>query len=249
MPSPRPRTRIYTPQDLCAGATHVFDREQAAYLTKVLRLKSGAEIGLFNARDGEWRAQLTIAGSRVASAIVGHKMMEPEKGQGPTLAFAPIKKTPLEWLMVKATELGVETLQPLLTDYTHADMPKADRLQSLLIEATEQCERCRIPHLAAPARLSDWLQQESPQSIWAALEVGEAKDVRDLAGTTAPGAILVGPEGGFSTQEIQTLTAHPGVIPIGLGPRILRAETAGLALLTLAQLAAGDFADRPPFRA
>ena len=249
MAQTRPKTRLYTPQDLSAGRVIVFDRPQSAYLIKVMRLRPGAEVGLFNGEDGEWRAQLAIAGSRAVEAVIQTQLCLPEPKTGPTLAFVPLKKAPMEWLLTKATELGVARFQPLITDFGQAQaLPKEDRLATLLQEAAEQCERCTVPEVRPPQHFGPWL--EGAERVLAAVEAGEALDAR--AWMQAPGVVpdqlLIGPEGGFSGAELAALAGHPGVICLNLGARILRAETAGLSLLTLAQVASGEFMGRPSFR-
>ena len=244
----RPRTRIYHAQDLSKGGQIAFSREEAAYFSKVLRLKSGAEVGLFNERDGEWRVALQVHSPREIIGQIGSQVCAAEPNTGPCLAFAPIKKVPLEWILVKATELGVSTLQPVITDHTQAELTRPDRLEVLLKEATEQCERCRIPELMVPLPLADWLAKAGP--VLVAVEAGLALGAKTwLAnGKPVPANLLVGPEGGFSGKELEHLAQAPHVEAINLGPRILKAETAALSLLTLAQAKAGEFEARPGFR-
>ncbi len=241
----RPRTRLYCPQDLGPDTVPLFDRAQMTYLVKVLRLKSGASIGLFNERDGEWAALLQVGGARHLSATMQGQICAAEPATGPVLAFAPIKKTPLEWLLIKATELGARHLQPVVTDHSQATLGRVDRLRGLLVEATEQCERCTLPSLAAPVPLRAWLPQAG--RVWIGAEAGPvASDA--MPAKAPPDAVLVGPEGGFSATELALFAQTPDLTRVSLGPRILRAETAGLSLLVLAQLAAGEFAKRPAFR-
>ena len=244
----RPRTRLYVPQALRSGGTISFTREQAAYLTKVLRLKSGAEVGLFNGNDGEWCGVLDVASPRAVAAQLTSQLCAVEAETGPVLAFALIKKVALEWLVTKATELGVAALQPLVTDHSHADLGRVQRLELLVREACEQCERCRPPTLYDPQQFETWVAACPP--TLAAVEAGPGGDARAwLAGRPAGvRALLIGPEGGFSARERARLAAHPNVTCLTLGPRILKAETAGLTLLTIAQLANPDFAARPAFR-
>ncbi len=245
MAQTRPRTRLYCPQDLGPGVAPVFDRAQAAYLTKVLRLKDGAWIGLFNGHDGEWAARLRAHGPRRLSALVQDQVCAPEPSVGPVLAFAPIKKMPLEWLLIKATELGVRQVQPVLTDHSQATLGRLDRLTGLLREAAEQCERCTIPGLASPVPLRAWLPQAG--RMWVGAEAGPV-DSGVIPATAPPDAVLVGPEGGFSAEELALFARTPSLTRVSLGPRILKTETAGVSLLVLAQLAAGEFTKRPAFR-
>ena len=171
----------------------------------------------------------------------------PEPENGPTLAFAPIKRAPLEWMLIKATELGASRLQPLITDHTQADLSRLDRLQALLIEAAEQCERCRLPQLEPIQDLKIWLAGQ--QQVLVAAEAGEARSASDLFQAEAlPSTLLIGPEGGFSLQELEAFAAHRGVLSVNLGPLILKAETAALALMTLYQAASRAWEARPAFR-
>ena len=223
------------------GQSLPFDRDQAAYLTKVLRLKTGAEIGLFNAEAGEWRVSLTVDGPRQVIGTVGAQVCVPEPPSGLILAFAPIKKAPLEWMITKATELGVDAFQPLITDHTQADLGRPDRLETMMVEAAEQCERCRVPTLLPAQAFADWLP--TAQNVVAAVEAGQAGDIRDVRGDAT---LLIGPEGGFSAAEFAAL--GEAATCVSLGPRILKAETAALALITSVSLARGDFSARPDFR-
>lgn len=243
---PRPRTRLYHPEILQAGQNLTFDRDQAAYLTKVLRLKTGAEIGLFNGQSGEWRAHLEVAGPRAVSAQVGDQVCAAEPAQGPTLAFVPIKKTPMEWLLIKATELGVAALQPLMSDHGQAGLDRPERLQILLQEAAEQSERCHLPAILPLQSLRDWVGAAGP--VLVAAEAGQAESPGSLLNGPVPQNLLIGPEGGFSPQEIQMFADMPHIRCLSLGPQILKAETAALTLLTLVQAARGHFDDRPGFR-
>jgi len=248
MAAPRPRTRLYCRFPLLADQTVRFDRDQAAYLTKVLRLKTGAEVGLFNEQAGEWRAVLHVEGARTVQAQIGGLVMAPEPATGPTLAFAPIKKAPLEWLLIKATELGVRALQPVITDHTQAKLERPERLRLLLQEAAEQTERCRLPELHEPMALAPWLEQAGP--VLVAAEAGQAVGPKALLLTKGPPpqTLLIGPEGGFSPAELADFATREAVTCLSLGPQILKAETAGLALLTLAQLAHNHFEQHPAFR-
>ena len=224
-----------------------LDRDQAAYLGKVLRLKTGAQIGLFNETVGEWHAALHWQGKRDVVATIAAQVCVAEPDIGPTLAFAPLKKTPLEWLVVKATELGVGALQPVISDYTQGELTRVERLTLLLTEATEQSERCRVPRLLPPQKLLPWLDQAG--QVVVAAEAGQVRDAKDWVATgKKPQALLVGPEGGFSPAELERFAQMPRLTCLNLGPRILRAETAALSLLTLTQFAHGDFIDRPAFR-
>ena len=247
MAATRPKTRLYCAQDLSQGQLLILEKDQASYLTKVMRLRDGATVGLFNGQDGEWAATLDTSVKRVVTAQIIEQVCPPEPRTGLTLAFAPIKKTPLEWLLVKATELGVDALQPVITQYTQGDIARPDRLESLVMEACEQSERCTVPAILPSIGFDAWLAQV-PCALVAA-EAGAAMDAKALR--TADfrfDQVMIGPEGGFSAGELALMDAAPTVQPLNLGPRILRAETAGVALLTLAMLESDQFTLRPAFR-
>ena len=241
MAQQRPRTRLHRQGEFHAGQDLPFDRDQAAYLTKVLRLRTGAQIGLFNAAAGEWRVTLRVDGPRQVVGTVGAQVCVAEGPSGLTLAFAPIKKAPLEWMITKACELGIDAFQPLLTDHTHGELGRPDRLETMMAEAAEQCERCRVPTLLPVKAFADWLPKAG--NLVAAVEAGQAGDIRDVTGDCT---LLIGPEGGFSAAEIAALAA--AATCVSLGPRILKAETAALALITGVSIARGDFTARPDFR-
>lgn len=247
MAQTRPKTRLHHAQDLRAGGQIAFSKDQAAYLTKVMRLKSGAEVGLFNGEDGEWRTRLIVEGPRHVVGQIEGQVCVAEPADGPTLAFAPIKRAPLEWMLIKATELGVSRLQPVITDHTQADLSRLDRVQALLIEASEQCERCRLPMLEPAKPLQRWLSEQG--QVLVAAEAGEAQAVASLYQVEAiPRTLLIGPEGGFSASELESFASHPGLMSLNLGPLILKAETAALSLLTLYQAASKNWDARPAFR-
>ena len=245
MAANRPRTRIYTEEQLFSKKVFKFRRDQAFYLTKVLRLKSDATVGLFNGRDGEWVTLLEVNGAREVIGTILDQLCLPESSTGLTLAFSPIKKAPLEVLLIKATELGAQTLQPVITEYTNAELGRLDRLKSLLVESAEQCERCTIPALKAPLPLAEWVSVA--RDVWVAKEAGPVHSTEDI-NERVPKALLVGPEGGFSPGELQLFEDNQLFTQVNLGPRILKSETAGIALMTLAQLARGQFDTRPAFR-
>ena len=241
MRAKRPRTRLYQAGDFQVGQILRFHREQAAYLTKVLRLKTGAGIGLFNTAAGEWHATLTIEGSRQVTAIIDRRICESEGPSGLILAFAPIKKIPLEWMIIKATELGIDAFQPIITDHTQAELGRLDRLKTLMIEASQQCERCRVPTLLPAQQFEPWAMKVN--DLIAALEAGRAGDIRQVKGGKT---LLVGPEGGFSAREIAILEEKATCV--SLGYRVLKAETAALSLIAGVAIARGDFMQRPDFR-
>jgi 16S rRNA (uracil1498-N3)-methyltransferase len=232
--------RLYVDEALAAGATLTLEGAPANYLANVLRLQAGAGVKLFDDRSGEWLGELVEVGrKRVAVALKQH-LRPREPVPDLWLLFAPIKRGRIDWLVEKATELGVARLMPVLTRRTIVDRLNLERLRAHSIEAAEQCERTALPELDAPVALDralrDW---PADRALYFADEGGGAP----LAATAAPGpgAILVGPEGGFTEGEREAIRAVRQARPVSLGPRILRADTAAVAAISLWMAAAGDW--------
>ena len=233
---PRALPRLYVDQPLGLGAPVVLTAKPAHYLANVLRLGEGAELLLFDGRSGEWRAVIRTAAKKQLILEVLAQTRPPEDLPPLTLAFAPIKRAPLEWLVEKATELGVATLQPVVTRRTVVERLNPERLAAIAIEAAEQCGRTRLPLLLDPLPLAKLLAQ--PGMLLFADETGGVPLL--TACKPGPTTILIGPEGGFTPEERDAVLAA-GATGIGLGPRILRAETAALAAATLYMAGAGDW--------
>ena len=233
---PRALPRLYVDQPLGLGAPVVLTAKPAHYLANVLRLGEGAELLLFDGRSGEWRAVIRTAAKKQLILEVLAQTRPPEDLPPLTLAFAPIKRAPLEWLVEKATELGVATLQPVITRRTVVERLNPERLAAIAIEAAEQCGRTRLPLLLDPLPLARLLAQ--PGTLLFADETGGVPLL--TACKPGPTTILIGPEGGFTPEERDAVLAA-GASGIGLGPRILRAETAALAAATLYMAGAGDW--------
>lgn len=239
--------RLYAADtDLAEGASVALPAPQAHYLRSVMRRGPGDMVVLFNGRDGEWQAEidtLTKAGATVLCRACLRPQPEGE-ANGPWLLFAPLKRGPVDLLAEKATELGAARLQPVVTRFTTAARVNATRLRSVTIEAAEQCRRLSVPDMADPlplARLGDGWPADRPLFVLA--ERGEAPPAAAAfaAHAGAPAALLVGPEGGFADSELDGLRHLPFVSFVRLGPRVLRAETAAIAGLTLWQALAGDW--------
>jgi len=228
--------RLHSPAELTAGAHLRLDHRAAHYLAKVMRAESGDVVRLFNARDGEWRAELAVA-KRDVTATALARVRPPAAEPGPTLAMAAIKRARLELVVEKATELGVAEIRPLATARAVVDRVNHDRLAAIATEAAEQCERLTVPAIA-PLRPLDAVLAEriSDRPLYAAVERADATALAAAVAAHGAGDLLIGPEGGFTAAERAALAATPGVVAVSLGPRILRAETAaiaGLALLAL----------------
>ncbi|MEL6664694.1 MAG: 16S rRNA (uracil(1498)-N(3))-methyltransferase [Pseudomonadota bacterium] len=239
--------RIYSPEPLVQGQEISLPADQSRYLTRVMRLEAGVIVRVFNGEDGEWRCAL--AGSPKSATLVPNEQVRPQfMGPDLMLLFAPIKKARTDFIVEKATELGVRSIQPVFTDYCQTNRVRIDRFESLAIEAAEQTERMDIPSVhearALPKLLSEWDSDRllifCDESSQAAPIETYSKQLREK-----PAAILIGPEGGFSPKEREMLRSLEFVIPITLGPRILRAETAVVSALTLWQSLVGDWQKAP----
>lgn len=247
--------RLYVPDALDAGAVVASGEGDAHYLTRVMRLKPGAPVRLFNGRDGEWAARLTQAAKRRVELTVAARLRVQAAEPAVALAFAPIRKTRLDFLIEKAVELGVSALHPVVTERTQAPRPRRDRLEARIKEAAEQCERLTLPALADPAPLAAFLDAwPAERPLYACLEAGAARALAEALASretkdVSPPGFVTGPEGGFSPRELALLRERPFVTPVGLGPRVLRAETAALVALAVWQGVRGDGAQRPPARA
>lgn len=235
---PKSLPRLFVRSPLAEGARIDLDAGQANYLGNVMRLGEGAELLAFDGSSGEWIARIAEAGKKRMALAVGRRTREPETISDVWLAFAPVKRNQTDWLVEKATELGVARLIPVMTRRTIAERVKLERLEAIAIEAAEQCGRTRLPAIEAPVQLAQLLKQGGRQLYFADEGGGDP-----AASTFKPGAatILVGPEGGFTDEERAAIRAVPTAVPISLGPRILRAETAALAALTAYMAVAGDW--------
>lgn len=243
--SDRPKIRLYVDHPLGPGQTVDLSRDQANYLFNVMRLGAGAEVALFNGRDGEWRGCVAEAGKRGGSLVCADQtaplMLPPDLW----LLFAPIKKARTDFIVEKATEMGAARIVPVQTDFTNAERIRQDRLQAHAIEAAEQCGGTFVPAVDDLQRLDavlrDWPEGRRLILCDEARAGGAAVLPHAQGASGAAWAILIGPEGGFSDAERARLHALPYVTTIALGPRILRADTAAVAALTLFQTVLGDW--------
>lgn len=248
----RTEARLFVRDTLATGAQLALERGQAHYLAHVLRLAPGATVAVFNGRDGEWRAAIESLAKNGAILAVQAQLREQRVEPDLWLVFAPVKRAPLDYLVQKATEMGVSELVPAITRRTVVERVRRERMEANAIEAAEQCERLTVPHIrdATPlARILDgW---PGGRRILLCAEAGQVDPIRvvlEKLGTAEPCAILTGPEGGFEKTELDALRKLPFVTAVGLGPRILRADTAALAALACWQSALGDWRLRPAGR-
>jgi len=234
-----PQIRLFVDLPFEKGAPLPLREEQGHYLMHVMRLGEGAQIHVFNGRDGEWLA--TFMPHKKRSHIVLESQVKPQKEtRGPGLIFSPIKPKRLEFLIEKATELGVQNLYPILMDHTSFGRIKSDKIESYAIEAAEQSERLDVPQIHGMEKLTVLLKNWDPAHpiIWAA-ERGDhppLKSAIESLQNQNPPTFLIGPEGGFSPKEIEMLMNLTHVHPVSLGESVLRAETAALLCLGAFQI-------------
>lgn len=236
---PKSLPRLFVRQPLNEGAALQLDGGQANYLGNVLRLGVGAQLLVFDGVSGEWLARIADAGKKRMTLSVDQKTREPETIPDVWLAFAPVKRTQTDWLVEKATELGVARLIPVMTQRTVAERVRLDRLEIITIEAAEQCGRTRVPQIVEPLPLRKLIDELGPARHLYFADEGGGEPIASTF-VEGPALILVGPEGGFTEEERQ-LVRGSGASPISLGPRILRAETAALAALASYMAIAGDW--------
>jgi 16S rRNA (uracil1498-N3)-methyltransferase len=248
--------RLYVQEALAQGARFAADTRAAHYLLNVLRRGEGDPLRLFNGRDGEFEARIAEAGKRRLVLDVRARSRAQEAGSDLWLCFAPLKKDAVDFLIEKGTELGVDRFLPVLTAHTTNRSVNQTRLSAVATEAAEQCERLTVPEVAEPMTLeamrTSW---PNGRRLLVCAEAGLATPIAEsLQGLTADVsisnrfAILCGPEGGFQQDELDRLRKLDFVTAVGLGPRVLRAETAALAALAAFQAIFGDGAKRPPQR-
>lgn len=235
--------RLFVPQDLAPGYGVVLTLDQSRYLTSVMRQAIGAQVALFNGRDGEWAATLTETGKRGSLLKVDEQVRPMSLGPDLDLVIAMVKRGRIETIVEKAAELGVRRVRLAVTRRTNVDFVKLGRLDAIAMEAAEQTGRLDVPTVEDPVKLSEILDGWDPaRKLVFCDEGGDARPAfQALAGSAAPAAILIGPEGGFAPEERERLRSLPFVTPVSLGPRILRADTAAICALTLWQAAAGDW--------
>ncbi|MGB5835452.1 MAG: 16S rRNA (uracil(1498)-N(3))-methyltransferase [Albidovulum sp.] len=236
------KIRLCVDQPLGAGQSVQLTEAQAHYLFGVMREGPGTRLLAFNGQDGEWLAEVAEAGKRKGVLICQEQTRPQSAPPDLWLMFAPIKKARTDFIVEKAVELGVAHLVPVQTAFTNSDRLRRDKAEAHIREAAEQCGAVCLPTLSDPISLTRLLAGWDParRILWA--DESRAGAAQTLAGAApGPWAILIGPEGGFSESERGTLRALPFVLPMSLGPRILRAETAALAVITLWQAQFGDW--------
>jgi 16S rRNA (uracil1498-N3)-methyltransferase len=236
--------RLYVTTDLAAGTSQTIEGQQAHYILNVLRMGEGAELLVFNGRDGEWRARLAARSKKSVTLT----LVEQTRPQPPhpdlVYCFAPLKQGRLDYLVQKAVEMGAGVLQPVITQHTQVARVGGERIEANAIEAAEQCGVLAVPETRDAVKLERLLAGWPPdRRLLFCDEDASTNNPLPALGAIAERklGLLVGPEGGFSEDERRQLRALPFVTAIPLGPRILRADTAAVAALALIQATIGDW--------
>jgi 16S rRNA (uracil1498-N3)-methyltransferase len=239
---PKSTPRLFMDEPLVEGAAVHVTGSAAHYLLGVMRLKEGAPVKLFDDQTGEYLAIITAAGKRDLTLSVEAKLRSRETGPDLWLCQAPIKKDRFDWIAEKSCELGIARFVPVLTSRCVVDKIKEDRLRSQMIEAAEQCERTALPEIAPMVKLDALLKNwPSERILYFCDERGGNSFADAIAANAGPAAILIGPEGGFTDEENAAIRAHPFAQAVSLGPRILRADTAAIAAISVWMAAKGGW--------
>jgi 16S rRNA (uracil1498-N3)-methyltransferase len=237
---PRSLPRLFVRTALVAGAAVDLDAAQANYLGNVLRLKQGDRVLVFDGASGEWLAEVAEAAKKRMTLAVVEPTRPQESVPDLWLAFAPVKKGRVDWLVEKAVELGVARLLPVVTRRTIVDKLNLERMQAHIVEAAEQCGRTALAEIDEPVKLDTLLKaRDAGRTLYFADETGG--EPAATAFKRGAALILTGPEGGFTPEEAAAIRGAPNAIAVSLGPRILRAETAALAAVSAWMSAVGDW--------
>lgn len=252
-------TRLYVDAPLTAGGTVALGQDQTHYLKNVLRLGPGEGVALFNGRDGEWRAEIAAVAKKSADLAVLERTRPQRPEPDVWLAFAPIKRARIDFTAQKATELGASLLWPVMTRHTMVDRVNTERLCANAVEAAEQSDRLTVPEVREPVKL-DALVDAWPadRALILADETGGPPiadaltrfrgmpdaQKQNTQNQNSRAGFLIGPEGGFAEAELDRLRNLPFVTRVSLGARLLRADTAALAVLAVWQALAGDWTAR-----
>ncbi|WP_343560309.1 16S rRNA (uracil(1498)-N(3))-methyltransferase [Kiloniella sp. b19] len=246
-------TRIHCPEKLSLKASITLGPDDAHHLRSVLRLSPGKLVALFNEHDGEWIGEIESLSKANGTVLLKGQSREAAGEPDVWLVFAPIKKQSVDFMVEKACELGCSRLVPVFTRFTNSSRVNTARLRTNSKEASEQCERLSVAEVAEPVSFDQLLASwPEGRQLLVCAEFGEAEPIqvalerkRQESGT-GQWAILIGPEGGFAQSELEALRKLPYVTPVGLGPRVLRADTAAVAALACWQAVLGDGSERPP---
>lgn len=245
MPHPDPRApRLFVAAPLTGGTEIELSRDQTHYLMHVMRRQEGDAAVIFNGRDGEWAAVVAAVSRRSARLTVTERLRRQQPAPDISYCFAPLKRARTDFIAQKVTELGAARLQPVTTRHTIATRVNTERLAANAIEAAEQCGILWVPEVCEPVTLAAFVsERDGKRSLIFCDETAPVASPLDALGRASPGPldVLIGPEGGFSGEERELLRDADGCIALSLGPRIMRADTAGIAALTLVQAVLGDW--------
>ncbi len=249
-PNKKPRLRLFVPQGYAARGLLELDAGQAHYVAHVMRAQVGEMVSVFNGMDGEWVAEISHISKKAVSLELVARAREQKSSPDVWLAFAPIKNK-VDFVVEKAVELGVSKLLPVFTRHVVVKALNDEKVAAYAVEAAEQCERMDVPEIEAfkdiPALLAAW---PAGRALLYADETGGGADLKTLLPSLSVGGkygVLIGPEGGFAREEREMLRAYPGVKAFGLGPRVLRADTAVVASLACVQAWIGDWQEQPHY--
>lgn len=229
-------------QPLACGQQILFSDEQCRYLGTVMRLQNNDEVLLFNGKDGEFVAQIAFAGKKNATAEILRQTRAQQKNADVWLMFAPIKKDRTDFVIEKATELGADTIVPVITRYTISDKPRIERFRAQAVEAAEQSRRLTVPQIAEAVKLEDLLKNwDGKRVLYYMDESGHGIAATEAFANSKASALLIGPEGGFAAEELALFRQCAFAQAVDLGPLILRAETAAAAALACWQAVSGNW--------
>jgi 16S rRNA (uracil1498-N3)-methyltransferase len=247
-----PKIRLFTTAHLQQSTIIDLQKEQAHYLVNVMRKKQGDSLLIFNGVDGEWLANITASGKKHCQVTLHEKTRQQKPQPDVWLCFAPVKNSPITNIVQKATELGASMLQPVITQHTIVNKINGERLGAIAIESAEQSERITVPAIMGLITLDKLLASwDGTRKLILCDESGQCPPMPQVLAKLNKGdkyAILIGPEGGFSMQEFALLKKQPYVISVGMGPRILRADTAAIVALASVFSILGDWDEKPNFR-
>jgi len=252
LPIKKPRLRLFVPQGFAAGAVCELSTGQAHYVAHVMRAQMGEALCVFNGSDGEWLAEIAQVSKKSVTIVLNVCLRMQRASPDVWLAFAPIKNK-MDFMVEKAVELGASRLLAVYTRHAMVKSLNHEKLAIYAVEAAQQCERMDVPKIDefrdVAALLAAW---PVDRALLYADESGAGKDLKTLLPSLSAGGkygVLIGPEGGFAREEREMLRAHAGVLAYGLGPRVLRADTAMVASLACVQAWLGDWQEQPHFEA
>lgn len=233
--------RLFVEGPLAAGAVLVLPAAQSHYLAQVMRRQIGDVVRVFDGANGEWAARVAVLGRKAVTLAVEVRTAAQERVADLWLCVAPLKRGRIDWVVEKACELGVARVVPVVTARTIVDRLNLERLRAHMVEAAEQCGRTAVPELAEPVKLAALLRDwPAGRTLIFADETGGEPLAQALAGTAAPAAILIGPEGGFTPAEAEVIRGVVGMKSVSLGPRIMRADTAAAVSVGVWQALVGN---------